>query len=113
MPPEERLPQMYPTLRSAGQDSRNVIRCYFLHAEEGFIIEDCRLKIEDLWNFAYFILKACCLPGKRDSSRRIDHGPDDIPDYKMIRGRRDQLLKEDHKKGHFSKAPFWKKHRSD
>jgi len=40
-------------------------------------------------------------------------GPDDIPDYKMIRGRRDQLLKEDHKKGHFSKAPFWKKHRSD
>ncbi len=39
------------------------------------------------------------------SSRRIDRGPDDIPDYTMIRGRWDQLLKEDHKKGGAKRHP--------
>ena len=58
MPPEERLPQMRRTLRPAGQDSHDVIRCYFLHPEKGFVIEDCQLKIEDLWHSVFFIFNA-------------------------------------------------------
>ena len=75
------------------------MRSRILHPQEIMNIEYCRLKIEDLWNSAYFILNACCLPEEGDSSRRIGHRADHIPGYTMIRSRRDQLLNKDHKKG--------------
>jgi hypothetical protein len=70
------------------------IRCYpMLFPAPAENIEDCRLKIEDLWNSAYFILNACCLPEEGESSRRIDPRPGYIPRYTINQSQRDQLLK--------------------